>query len=120
MRLRGSDTAKRRAKSLRRTMSAAEILLWRALRGDPGGLHFRKQHPAGQYALDFYCAKAALAIEVDGAFHDRGDEPIRDAARGAWLASQGVVTLRVPARDVFTNLEGVVTLILSTAQARIG
>jgi very-short-patch-repair endonuclease len=29
--------------------------------------------------LDFYCAKARLAIELDGASHDLGDHPQRDS-----------------------------------------
>ena len=118
MRLKGSAAARARAKVLRRTMSPAEIALWRELRKHPGGLHFRKQHPAGEYDFDFYCAKAALAIEVDGVYHDRGNQPAKDAARDAWAAAGGVLTLRVTARDVFENLEGVLTLVVSTATSR--
>jgi hypothetical protein len=47
-------------------MSLPEGLLWRELRKRPSGLKFRRQHPAGIYVLDFYCAAARLAIEVDG------------------------------------------------------
>ena len=79
-------TTVRRAKVLRRDLSAAELKLWCELRERPGGLKFRKQHPAGPYVIDFYCAASRLAIEVDGAFHDRGDAPERDVARDAWLA----------------------------------
>ena len=118
MRLKGSAGARQRAKALRRTMSTAEVALWRELRRNPAGLHFRKQHPAGEYALDFYCATATLAVEVEGAYHDRGDQPAKDAARDAWLLGKGVETLRIPARDVFENLEGVLALILSTAASR--
>jgi very-short-patch-repair endonuclease len=32
---------------------------------------FRRQHPIGPYVLDFYCAKARLAIEIDGMSHER-------------------------------------------------
>ena len=56
----------RRAKKLRRKMSLPEVLLWRELRRSPDGFHFRKQHGAGNYILDFFCARANLAIEVDG------------------------------------------------------
>ena len=34
---------------------------------------FRRQHPLGRYVIDFYCATARLAVEVDGIGHDMGD-----------------------------------------------
>lgn len=119
MRLKGTAEARQAAKLNRRRMSPADMKLWRVLRRDRGGLHFRKQHPAGPYGLDFYCAPAALAIEVDGAYHDRGDQPGRDATRDQWLANQGVLTLRIAARDVFRNLDGVLTHIVAEATARV-
>jgi very-short-patch-repair endonuclease len=61
---------------------------------------------------------AKLAIEVDGEAHARGDRPARDAIRDEWLASQGVRVLRYPARDVLTNLEGVVRQIIAIAIER--
>jgi len=81
-------------------------------------LHFRKQHAVNDYVLDFYCARAMLAIEVDGEVHARGDRPERDAVRDAWLASQGLRVLRYPATDVLTNLEGVVRQIVAIALER--
>ena len=109
----------RRARQLRREMSPAEVKLWCELRQRPGGLKFRKQHPVGDYVLDFYCAAARLAIEVDGAFHARGDAPARDTARDAWLARFGVVTLRVPAVELYRDMASVVTGIIATASARL-
>lgn len=118
MRLKGSDGARIRARVARRAMSAAEVALWWELRKSPGGSYFRRQHPAGIYDLDFNCAPAALAIEVDGAFHDRGDQPERDAIREAWVAEQGVLTLRFSAQDVFRRLEAVLDHIVSVARSR--
>ena len=90
----------RRAKRLRRTLSLPEVLLWQALKAARGGLHWRKQHGADDYVLDFFCARANLAIEVDGFSHDTGDRPQRDAAREAWLAERRIDTFRIPAREV--------------------
>eukprot|EP01136_Pigoraptor_vietnamica_P023035 Opistho-1_new@6312 len=87
MRLEGSEGGRRNARRLRREMTPPEIGLWLALRDNAENLRFRKQHAAGSYVLDFYCAPAKLAIEVDGEAHERGDRPERDAARDAWLAS---------------------------------
>jgi very-short-patch-repair endonuclease len=56
-----------KARYLRRKLSVPEVRLWNRLRtrlrGQPV---FRRQHPIGPYVLDFYCAKANLAIEIDG------------------------------------------------------
>jgi very-short-patch-repair endonuclease len=63
-----------RARRLRREMTRAESLLWRAMRGHRlAGLHIRRQAPCGPYIADFLCVKARLAIEVDGATHSRPD-----------------------------------------------
>ncbi len=108
MRLEGSGNGRRNARRLREEMTPPEIGLWLALRRNEIGLRFRRQHSAGGYVLDFYCAPAMLAIEVDGEVHARGDRPARDAVRDAWLASQDVRVSRYPAKEVLTNLEGVV------------
>lgn len=117
MRLAGGEEGKRRAKRLRQEMSLPEILLWRELRKQD--VRFRRQHPAPPYTLDFYCAPASLAIEVDGEFHGRGDRPERDAIRDAWLAERGVRTLRIPGSAVLRDLEGVLAYILAEVATRI-
>ncbi|MEI9852856.1 MAG: endonuclease domain-containing protein [Sphingomonas sp.] len=99
-------------------MSLPEARLWQELRKEPNGHHFRRQHPAGPYELDFYCAKAKLCIEVDGEAHARGNRPERDARRDAWLTARGVRTLRIPALEIRDNLDGVLEYILSAVATR--
>jgi very-short-patch-repair endonuclease len=42
------------AKQLRKTLTPAEQQLWQALRGGKlAGLKFRRQHPVGNFILDF-------------------------------------------------------------------
>jgi very-short-patch-repair endonuclease len=118
MRLTGSQSGQRNAERLRETMTPPEIALWLALRRNDAGLRFRRQHAAGDYVLDFYCAPARLAIEVDGEAHNRGDRPLRDAVRDDWLAAQDTHVLRYAAGDVLTNLDGVVRDIVTIALAR--
>ena len=115
MRVEGSDFGRENAKRLRRTMTPPEIALWLALRRNDAGLRFRRQHAAGDYVLDFFCAPARLAIEVDGEAHERGDRPARDTARDDWLRERGVTVLRIPARDVLTECDAVVRQILALA-----
>jgi very-short-patch-repair endonuclease len=93
-------------------MSLPERLLWRELRKRPGGLKFRKQHPAGPYTADFFCHEARLIIEVDGEAHDRADRPQRDAERDRWFEARKFDVLRVPATEVLKNLEGVVAAVV--------
>jgi very-short-patch-repair endonuclease len=114
-----SDTVKR-ARQLRSEMTLPEGILWRELRKRPGGLKFRRQHPAGIYVLDFYCAAARLAIEVDGWVHDNARAQESDAARGHFLRSQGVATLRVPAKVVLGDLPLAVARIVEVCGERVG
>ncbi|MDT8758803.1 endonuclease domain-containing protein [Sphingomonas psychrotolerans] len=118
MRLDGSDGERRNAKRLRQEMTPPEIGLWLALRRNGHDLRFRNQNGAGDYVLDFYCAPARLAVEVDGEAHERGGRPVRDKVRDAWLESRGVRVLRYSAREVLTNLDGVVRQIIAIATQR--
>ncbi len=115
--LHGPKPTQTTARKLRRKMTSPEILLWQELRKRPSGLKFRHQHPAGPYILDFFCAARKLAIEVDGEVHSRSDQPERDAARDAFIATQGVRTLRIPAADILKDLGAVITHILAEAGA---
>ena len=107
--LTGSQEAHQRARKLRRNMTKPERLLWWALRADKTGWHFRRQHAAGPYILDFYCAAAKLCVEVDGFQHDQQGKS--DFTRDRFLADQGVRTLRFSSREVLWNLTGVVQAI---------
>lgn len=108
-----------RARKLRSEMSLPEVLLWREMRKRPKGLKFRRQHPEGIYKLDFFCAKAKLAIEVDGVAHDSEDASRKDTARSHFLRSQGAATLRVPARVVLENMEAAAARIVEVCQERV-
>jgi len=107
-----------RARGLRKNMTPPERRLWNVLRLRPDGFKFRRQHPIDRYTLDFFCYEAALCIEIDGSAHDLGHNPQRDFRRDAWLAAQGVKTLRITATDVRDNLESVIAFILETCRQR--
>jgi len=67
-------------------MSLPEVMLWKVLRGrEDGKPVFRRQHPMGPYVLDFFCARALICIEIDGASHGFGDRPQADARRDSYL-----------------------------------
>ena len=75
--------------------------------------HFRRQHPAGPYILDFYCSNAKLAVEVDGAAHDFVPQALHDERRDAWLNQQGIRVLRFAAAEILydRSIEAVLIMI---------
>ena len=104
------------ARTFRRKMTLPEVILWQALRTRPGGLKFRRQHPAGPYILDFYCESSLTGTEVDGMAHDLGDNPRRDELRDAWLTGQGIRIIRIAARDVLGSLDEAVRYLVHQCQ----
>lgn len=108
-----------RARELRASMSLPEVMLWKELRKRPGGFKFRRQHPASHYILDFYCTSARLAIEVDGWGHENAGARKKDEARSAYLRSQRIATLRVPAKVVLEEIEVAVARIVEVCQGRV-
>jgi very-short-patch-repair endonuclease len=112
------DQVVKRARKLRKEMSLPEVLLWQQLRMRPSGFKFRRQYPHEIGVLDFACLQARLNIEVDGEAHERGDQPHYDKKRDRALLERGFVTLRIPAKEVLTNLEGVVSGIVEQCRVR--
>jgi very-short-patch-repair endonuclease len=99
-------------------MSLPEVMLWRELRKRPNGIKFRRQHPAGPYVLDFFCARSKLAIEVDGLAHDGAEAALRDANRSAFFRSRGIATTRIPASAILDDIEAVVTRLVEICRNR--
>jgi very-short-patch-repair endonuclease len=94
------------AKRLRREMTPAERLLWRALRGSSlNGVHFRRQQIVAGFVADFYCHSSALVVEVDGWVHE--EQRVSDARRDAILSGLGLRVLRVSNDEVMSNVDGV-------------
>ncbi|MCC6756636.1 MAG: DUF559 domain-containing protein, partial [Arenimonas sp.] len=97
---------KERARLLRKAGNPAEIRLWLALKGGRLGLDFDRQRIIGNYIVDFYCHRATLVIEIDGASHDdRGDY---DAVRDHYLAALGLQVVRIKHHRVLSELTAVV------------
>ena len=77
------------ARRLRRAPTPAETALWEVLRDRRcGGLRFLRQHDIGHYVVDFYCAEARLAVEVDGAIHDIPAVLANDRERETFLREE--------------------------------
>ena len=89
--------------------------MWSALRDRRlSSYKFRRQHPIGEFIVDFACTEHALVIEVDGGQHSGNSV---DAPRNAWLETQGWKVLRFWNNDVLGNTDGVIETILRILQA---
>ncbi len=105
------------ARNLRREMTLPEVLLWEQLRAQKLGVKFRRQHSVGQYVTDFCSVAEKLIVEIDGEAHSRGAAPERDAVRDAFLAIQGFEVVRITAKDVLENMDGVIALLRLKAES---
>ncbi len=85
------------ARKSRRAPTAAEAAAWQLLRGRAlFGLKFRRQQIVAGFIVDFYCAAARLALELDGAVHDDVAEREYDEHRSRLLANLSIRVVRLP------------------------
>ena len=98
---------------LRNRMTGAEAVLWLYLKNKPNGIKFRRQHPIGNYIVDFYCHEAKLIIEVDGSIHDLPGVKDQDAVRQRNLENRGLKVIRFTNRDIFKNMKSTLETIIS-------
>lgn len=99
---------KNKAKALRKAGILHEALLWRELRGNKlNGLDFDRQKIIGNYIVDFYCAEKSVVIEVDGRSHD--NKQAEDTQRDIYLNHLGLIVLRLLAKDILQNIQGVIS-----------
>ena len=100
------------ARSLRKTPTKAEDVLWQVLRGRRlVGLKFRRQVPFLSYTVDFLCFERKLIVEIDGAQH--GWYADYDARRTRELEDHGFAVLRFTNSDVLNDLDTVKLRILT-------
>ena len=95
------------ARRLRRDSTEPERRLWRALREANLPHRVRRQHPGGEYIVDF--AIPTLKLAIDGGQHDWHREA--DARRTAAIEGHGYSVIRFWNSDVMDNLDGVLEVI---------
>jgi len=93
-----------RSRELRRDMTPAEKILWRELRANKLGVHFRRQQVIAGFIVDFYCHSASLVIEVDGSIHDVQEQKENDIEREKALKEMGLRIIRFRNEDVGMHL----------------
>ena len=110
------ETIRSYAKQLRRELTQEERRLWYLLRSRRfENYKFRRQHPVGNYILDFACCAARLAVELDGGQHDENQE--YDRQRTLWLNHKDWHVIRFWNNELWNNEEAVLERILETLQA---
>ena len=78
-----------------------------------------RQRTIGSYIVDFYCASAKLAIELDGSQHYNDETSRRDTERTENLNTSGVEIIRFSNRDINTKFKEVCDAIHHQIQIRI-
>ena len=108
-----------RAHEMRHNPTPGERRLWDELRQRQlDNLKWRRQHVVEPFILDFYCHRAQLGVEVDGASHDGAKN--RDQARDAKLERfEGIVIIRFTEDDVLHEIERVLDDVSKIAAERI-
>lgn len=100
------STRVHRARKLRKNSTLPERKLWQLLRNRRlGGLKFRRQHPIGQFIVDFVCEERKLIVELDGNSHD--DAYRYDMLRQRDLERRGYEVVRVNNEEVLDDAESV-------------
>ena len=96
------------ARQLREKSTDAEKRLWRLLRDRRfSEFKFRRQYACDSFFLDFYCATAKLAVELDGGGHGFPDQRAKDEKRNAFLATKGIQVLRYWNHQLRGELESI-------------
>jgi len=104
----------KKAKELRKSMTEAEIILWKHLKNNKlNGLKFRRQHPLDIFIADFYCHQKKLIIELDGGIHDSLEQKEHDEGRTFELEEKGFKIIRFKNDEVLNNIEDVLSRIQS-------
>ena len=99
-----------KAKELRKAGILHEALLWNEIKSKKlNGLDFDRQKIIGNYIVDFYCAERATVIEVDGFSHN--DKQTKDISRDFYLSNLGLKVIRILAKDVLQDMQGVVAFL---------
>jgi very-short-patch-repair endonuclease len=97
---------------LRKNMTTAEKILWQEIRKKQIlGHRFLRQYSIGSIIVDFYSPKIKLAIEVNGAIHDKSDIRELDKEKEETLKNANISVLRFKNDKVLINIEEVLDII---------
>ena len=94
------------ANEMRKNATKEENHLWYDyLKNYP--LKFHRQRIIGNFIVDFYCPKAMIVVELDGAQHFEEESLQYDKDRTSYLNALGYIVLRFSNSDINGNFEGI-------------
>ena len=105
--------SKKTSRNLRNNQTEAEKTLWERVRNNHIGYKFYRQKPVGDYIVDFYCPKAKLIIEVDGAQHFTPEGKANDKTRDEVMQGLGFTVLRFTNSEVLKKTDKVMKMIVN-------
>ena len=105
------------AQTLRREMTPQEQKLWYQFLTKQR-LRFQRQKPIHQYVVDFYCYRAKLLIEIDGAQHHEAEAAANDEYRDAVFASIGLAVQRFTNSEIDNDFANTCKRIMETIHQR--
>ena len=108
---------KENAKKMRQNPTEAESVLWKALKANASGLHFRRQHIVHDFIVDFMCYDRMLTIELDGGYHNSVEQREYDGYRTEELKQLGYTELRFTNEEVIGNIDGVIAQIKTVVES---
>ena len=110
----------KRARLLRNKLTLSEDVLWSRIRKKRlSGIIFRRQHPIGQFIVDFYCHEAKLVIEIDGNIHDEQENKEHDDNRTFELEKSGLKVIRFKNDAIISNINEVLEILQKDIKARL-
>ena len=109
----------RTARALRKNATPWEKSLWCFFLKDYP-VRFQRQKVLDNYIVDFYCAKAKLAVELDGSTHYTAKGKANDSQRTQKLNQLGVKILRFSNLEVDKSFYEVCSVIDNTVKSLIG
>jgi len=91
------------ARNLRKEQTPEEAVVWEQLRNRKFmQLKFRRQHVLEGFVVDFYCHELRLAIEIDGAVHDKQKD--YDALRQLLIESEDIRFIRITNDEIHRDI----------------
>ena len=118
MRIYKNPAMKERAGELRGHMTPQETLLWNyCLKRLPVQIY--RQYVIESYIVDFFCRKARLVIEVDGAQHRSLEGMKYDEKSSSRIEKYDILVIRFSNLDIERNLKNVGQYIENIIQERL-
>ena len=99
-----------RVRLLRKAMTYEERKLWYLFLAKHY-VRWYRQKVTGNFILDFYCAKARLAIELDGNQHYTNQGYGYDLERSSMIAKYGIEVLRFSNKEIRENFDKVCSIL---------